>query len=94
MFFIKSCTQSFMTRICFYKLFPIHESKTRVLDTYYINKDSANVIKFMKIKSNSTHNRQKTRKSTDRQKITFPKELIENADFFKHVLNKIMTRHE
>ena len=48
----------------------------------------------MKIKSNSTHNRQKTRKSTDRQKITFPKELVENADFFKHVLNKIMTRHE
>ena len=48
----------------------------------------------MKIKSNPTHNRQKTRKSTDRQKITFPKELVENADFFKHVLKKIMTRHE
>ena len=48
----------------------------------------------MKIASNSTHNRQKTQKNTERQKTTFPKESVENADFFKHILNKIMTRHK
>ena len=39
-----------------------------VLDTYYIKKNYANVIKFMKITSNLTHNRQKTQKSTEIQK--------------------------
>ena len=66
MFFIKSCTQSFMTRIYFYKLFLINKNKNTeymiMLDDY------PNVIKFMKIISNSTHNRQKTQKGVKRQK--------------------------
>ena len=48
----------------------------------------------MKITSNSTHNRQKSQKSTERQKTNFPKESVENADMYKPVLNKIMTAHE
>ena len=43
MFFIKGCTQSFMTRICFYKLFLINDSK----NTEYL---IPNVLtKFMKM---------------------------------------------
>ena len=33
-------------------------------------------------------------KGAERQNPSFPKELIENADFYKPVLNKIMTTHE
>ena len=36
------------------------EPKYRVPDHYYVNNDYANVIKFMKITSNLTQNRQKT----------------------------------
>ena len=41
---------------------------------------------------NSTHNKHK--KAQKDKKTTFPKESVENPDFLKHVLNKIMTRHE
>ena len=33
-------------------------------------------------------------KSEERQKTSFPKKSVENTDFYKPVLNKIMTRHE
>ena len=33
-------------------------------------------------------------KGAERQNTSFPKELIENADLYKPVLNKIMTIHE
>ena len=59
-------TQSFMTRISFYKLFLIDENKNIVIDSYYKNNDHANVIKFMKIISSSTQNRQERQKSTER----------------------------
>ena len=59
-------TQSFMTRISFYKLFLIDENKNIVIDSYYKNNDYANVIKFMKIISSSTQNRQERQKSTER----------------------------
>ena len=39
------------------------QQKHRVPDTYYINSNYANVIKFMKISSNSTQNRQKAQKA-------------------------------
>ena len=39
------------------------EQKHRVPETDYINNDYTNVIKFMKIKSNSTQNWQKTKTS-------------------------------
>ena len=59
-------TQSFMTRISFYKLFLIDENKNIVIDSYYKNNDYANVIKFMKIISSSTQNRQERQKITER----------------------------
>ena len=46
--------------------------KHRLLDTY-INKDYANVIKFMKITSNSTQNREKTQKAQNDKKLVFQK---------------------
>ena len=33
-------------------------------------------------------------KSSGKQKISFPKESVENADLYKPVLNKIMITHE
>ena len=59
-------TQSFMTRISFYKLFLIDENKNIVTDSFYKNNDYANVIKFMKVISSSTQNRQERQKSTER----------------------------
>ena len=58
-----------MTRTnCFHK----RGQKHRLPDTY-INKDYANVIKFMKITSNSTQNRQKTQKAQNDKKLVFQK---------------------
>ena len=48
----------------------------------------------MKITSNSTHNRQKRQKAQRDKKTSFPKELVENADSHKPVLNKIKTANE
>ena len=48
------------------------------------------MIEIMKITSNWKQSRQK-KQSTERQKDSFPKELVENADLYKPVLNKIMT---
>ena len=56
MLFSKSCNQMFMTRICFYKLFLISENKTQSFWQFPYN-DHRNVIKFMKITSNSTQSR-------------------------------------
>ena len=33
-------------------------------------------------------------KSAERQKTSFPKESVENADLYKPVLNKIVTTHK
>ena len=64
MFFIMSSTQSFMMYICFHKLFLIIENK----NTEYLNNDHTSAAKFMKVTLNSTHNSQKTQKSSERQK--------------------------
>ena len=48
----------------------------------------------MKITSNSTHNRQKRQKAQNDKKTSFLKELVENADLHKPVLNKIKTTTE
>ena len=45
----------------------------------------------MKVISNSI---QRNAKSIKRQKISFTKESVENADLYKPVLNKIMTTYE
>ena len=42
----------------------------------------------MKVTSNSTKY-----KNAERQKTSFPKESVENADCYKSVLNKIVTTH-
>ena len=52
---------------------------------------NANVIKFRKATSNSIRHYSK---SAERQKTSFPKESVENADLYKPVFNKIMTIHE
>ena len=59
-----------------------------------MNKDCENVTKFMKNISNSTHNRQKRQKAQNDKKTSFLKELVENADLHKPVLNKIKTTNE
>ena len=69
-------------------------AKHRVPDTYYINNDCTNDRKYMKITLNSTQKRQKNTKSAGRQKTSFPKEKVENADLYKPVLNKIMSTEE
>ena len=48
----------------------------------------------MKITSNSTHNRQKIQKAQNDKKSSFLKELVENADLHKPVLNKVKTTNE
>ena len=48
-------------------------------------------LKVVKIRSISTQNRQKAQKSAERQNASFSKELIGNADLYKHVLNNMMT---
>ena len=48
----------------------------------------------MKITSNSTHNRQKRQKAQNDKKTSFLKELVENADLHKPVLNKVKTTNE
>ena len=53
-----------------------------------------NVKKFIKLTSNSTQNKQKTQKAQKDKMNCFPKESVENADFYKHALNKIMTTYE
>ena len=77
-------------------MFQTSENKNteRVLDTYYVNNDYANVKKFMKLASNSTSNRLKTQKAQIDKKTSFPKKSVENANFYKPVLNKIMTKYE
>ena len=62
--------------------------KHRLSDTY-INKDYANVIKFIKITSNSTQNKQKIQKAQKDKNTNFPNDTVENADLQKPVLNKI-----
>ena len=78
----------FLTRYVFLQIVSnMGEHKCRVPDTIY-----ANVIKFMRVTSNSTQNRQKTRNARKDQKLVSQK--IENADLYKPLLNKIMTKHE
>ena len=38
--------------------------------------------------------KQKTAESTERQKNSFPTEIVKNADLYKPALNKIMTTQE
>ena len=64
---------------------------TDARDTY-INKDCANIIKFMEITSNSTQ-AEKT-KIAEQEKTSFLKELVENAHLHKPVLNKIKTANK
>ena len=46
-------------------------TKTQITRDTYINKDCANDIKFMKITSNLTHNRQKRQKMQNDKKLVF-----------------------
>ena len=48
----------------------------------------------MKITSNSTHKMQKRQKAQNHKKKSFLKQLVENADLHKPVLNKIKTTNE
>ena len=68
-------------------------TKHRLRDTC-INKYCANVIKSMKITSNSTHNRQKRQKAQSAKKTRFLQELVENPDLHKPILNEIKTTNE
>ena len=49
------------------------KGKKHGLSETYINKDYANIVKFMKITSNSTQNRQKTQNWQNDKKLVFEK---------------------
>ena len=49
------------------------KQKYAIPETYYINRYYANVIKFMKIISNSTQNRQETQMLQKDKKLVFEK---------------------
>ena len=68
MFLIKNCTQTFMT---FTNCFSYKGKQKHTLRDTYIDKDCENVTKFMKITSNSTHNRQKRQKAQNDKKLVF-----------------------
>ena len=70
------------------------EEQKHTLRETYINKDCENVTKFMKITSNSTHERQRRQKAHNDKKTGFLNELVEHADLHKPVLNKIKTTDE
>ena len=54
-FFKYVCIQKFITRYPFVGISEKKQKKKhRVPDTYYVNNDRTNVIKFMKVTSNST----------------------------------------
>ena len=48
----------------------------------------------MRLTSNSLQNRQKTQKAHKDKKTSFSNESVENADFYKPILNKIMTSYK
>ena len=68
-------------------------TKNRVPDTYYyVNNDYAIVIKLtLKFDKEQA---EKTISSRKQKTTSFPKESVENADFHKLALNKIMTTRE
>ena len=45
------------------------------------------------IAKNRSYRNMKTQ-NTEREKPSFPKEQVENADLYKPILNKIITAHE
>ena len=65
------------------------ESKNLEYLTPAIYNDHANVIKFMKVSSNSTKS-----ENAEIQTTSFSKESVENGDLFKPVLNNIMTTYK
>ena len=76
-----------------YLLLKIREKK-KTQSTSYLYKQwlcNENVLKFINVTLNSIQHKVK---SVAKQKTSFPKESIENADFYKLVLNKIMITHE
>ena len=71
--------------------------RTKTQSTWYLllcKQWLCNVKKLIKLTLNSTQNSQETQKAQKDQKTSFPKESVENADFYKPILNKIMTMHE
>ena len=52
------------------------------------------MLKSLKLTLNLTQTRQKTQKARKDKITSFPKELLENADFYKSIMNKIMTTLE
>ena len=58
-----------------------------------VNNDYAMIESLWGFTSNSTQSRHKTQKA-HRDKTSFSNESVENADFRKPVLNKIMTSQE
>ena len=75
-------------------MFQVSANKNTAPDTYYVEQWLYSVKKCIKLSSNSTQNRQKNTKSSERQKTSFPKESVKNKDFYKLVLDKVMTTHE
>ena len=88
MFLLRALLKLFWGDICFNKL--LQNTWHLLLWKLWLY----NVKKFIKLTSNSTQNKQKTQKAQKKKKTSFPKEFVENADFYKPVLNKIMTSHE
>ena len=65
------------------------EPKTYIINDYAMLKRFKSLYRILHRTSKKKH--KKLRKT---KKTSFPRELVENADFYKPVLNKIMTSHE
>ena len=67
--------------------------KNRVPDTYYINNDYTKGAKVYEdyVEFRTGKNRKKCKKI---KKTNFLKEYVESTDFYKPVLNKVMTTEE
>ena len=65
-------------------------TKHIVPDTYYITNDNAS----HKVCSEFDKEQAENTKSPERQKTSFPKQPIKNADFNKSELNEVMTTHK
>ena len=63
-----------------------NKNKQYLTPPYYTSNDFANVLKFMKVTSNSAQ----CKKAQKNKKLVFKKKSVENADLYKPVLNKIV----
>ena len=84
MFFIKNCTQIFMTDILQIVLISDNKNTEYVTPTQWLCKCFKFYEDYIEFDTEQAENT----KREERQKASFPKGSVENADFYTPVLNK------